>query len=81
MQSSEKFCVEAHDTCAIPLPGYRLPHHWTDRILQIAEATEQKSLIKLSEDVKAKRLEEQQLTQSLNQLQNLCPQLENRGEK
>ena len=46
-------------------------HHWTDRILQIAEATEQESLNKLSETVKAKRLEEQQLTQSLNQLQNL----------
>ena len=81
MQSSEKFCVKPHDTCAIPPPGYRLPHHWTDRIQPIAEATEQESLIKLSEDVKAKRLEEQQLTQSLNQLQNLRSQLENRGEK
>ena len=43
------------------------------RIQQIVEAMarEQENLIKLSETVKAKRMEEKELTESINQLQHL----------
>ena len=51
------------------------------RIQEIAEAAEQENLIRLSETVKGKRMEEEELTQSINDLQNLGSLLENRGKK
>ena len=49
------------------------------RIQEIAEATEQENLIRLSETVKEKRMEEEELTRSIYDLQNLSSLLENRG--
>ena len=49
------------------------------RIQDIAEATEQENLIRLAETVKGKRMEEEELTQSINHLQDLSSLLENRG--
>ena len=51
------------------------------RIQEIAQAAEQENLIRLSETVKGKRMEEEELTQSINDLQNLGSLLENRGKK
>ena len=51
------------------------------RIQQIAGATEQENLIKLSETVKAKRMEEEELREYKDQLQHLLrSQLEIKGE-
>merc|ERR1711894_729399 len=41
------------------------------RIQEIAEAAEQENLIRLSEKVKGKRMEEEELTRALNDLQSL----------
>ena len=49
------------------------------RIQEIAEAAEQENLIRLSEKVKGKRMEEEELTRAINDLQSLSSLLENRG--
>ena len=68
LQSNKKITVEENIFADILL-----------RIQQIAEATEQENLIRLSETVKGKRMEEEELTRSINDLQNLSSLLENRG--
>ena len=47
-----------------------------DRIQEIGEATEEDNFIKLSETVKQKRKEEEQLHESINNLQKLQSELE-----
>ena len=49
------------------------------RIQEIAEVTEEENLIRLAETVKGKRLEEEELTQSINHLQDLTSLLENKA--
>ena len=68
LQSNKKITVEENIFADILL-----------RIQQIAEATEQENLIRLSETVKGKRMEEEELTRSIDDLQNLSSLLENRG--
>ena len=51
-------------------------HEIVDRIQEIGEATEEDNFIKLSETVKHKRKEEEQLHESINNLENLQSELE-----
>ena len=51
-------------------------HEIVDRIQEIGEATEEDNFIKLSETVKQKRKEEEQLHESINNLEKLQSELE-----